>query len=71
MAHHKTSMCIERGSVDLQSKGEKIRFVFSADGEKLGEIHISAATVAFKPRNKHKLKKWSITQFVRLLEEIA
>lgn len=62
-------MRIERGSVDLQSKGERIKFIFSADGDKLGEFYISAATVAFKPKNKQKLKKWSITQFVRLLEE--
>jgi hypothetical protein len=62
-------MTIERGSVDLQSKGEKIKFVFSADGEKLGELYISAASVEFKAKNKQKLKKWSITQFVKLLEE--
>jgi hypothetical protein len=71
MAQHKTSMKIERGSVDLQSKGERIKFVFSADDEKLGELHVSAATVAFKPRGKHKMKKWSITQFVKLLEDLS
>ena len=69
MANHRTTMRIERGSVDLQSKGERIKFMFSADGEKLGEFYISAATVAFKPKNKHKPKKWSITQFVKMLEE--
>ena len=69
MANHKTMMRIERGSVDLQSKGEKIVFVFAADGEKLGELSISAATVGFKARNKQKTKKWSISQFVKLLEE--
>lgn len=70
MANHKTMMKIERGSVDLQSKGERIKFIFSADGEKLGEFFISAATVAFKAKNKQKVKKWSITQFVKILESI-
>lgn len=62
-------MRIERGSVDLQSKGEQIRFLFSADGEKLGELYITAASVGFKAKNKQKVKKWSISQFVKLLEE--
>ena len=69
MANHRTEMRIERGTVDLHSKGERIRFIFSADGDKLGELHISAATVAFKGRNKQKPKKWTVTQFVKLLEE--
>ncbi len=69
MANHRTTMQIERGSVDLQSKGERIKFIFRADDEKLGEFSISAAAVTFKGKNKQKMKKWSITRFVKMLEE--
>lgn len=69
MANHETRMTIERGSIDLQTKGERIKFLFKADGEKLGELTISAASVTFKARNKQKVKVWSVTQFVKMLEE--
>ncbi len=62
-------MTIVRGSIDLQSKGEQIMFAFAADGEKLGELYISAGSVLFRPKHKRKAIKWSITQFVKLLEE--
>jgi len=69
MANHETRMTIERGSIDLQTKGERIKFLFKADGEKLGELKISAASVTFEARNKQKSTTWSITQFVKPLEE--
>ena len=71
MSNHKTAMTIERGSLELQSKGERIKFVFVANGEKLGELRISAASVDFKARNKQKYTRWSISKFVQLLEENA
>jgi hypothetical protein len=69
MAIHKTTMTIEHGSIELQKAGEKINFILHADGEKLGELTILAASVQFKGRMQRSPKKWSMSQFVKLLED--
>lgn len=69
MATHKTTMTIERGSIELQKAGGKINFILHADGEKLGELTILAASVQFKGRMQRSPKKWSMSQFVKLLED--
>jgi hypothetical protein len=71
MAIHKTTMTIEHGSIELQKASEKVKFVLSADGEKLGELTILAASVQFKGRMQRTPKKWSMSQFVKLLEDNA
>ena len=69
MADHETMVTIEHGSIELQKKGTQIKFVFRADGDKLGELSISAGGVAFKGRHHKKETKWSSTRFIRILEE--
>ncbi|MFN6128682.1 MAG: hypothetical protein ACK6DC_20185 [Planctomycetota bacterium] len=69
MPLHKTTMTIEHGSIELQKASEKVKFVLRADGEKIGELTILAASVQFKGRNQRSSKKWSMTQFVKLLED--
>ncbi|MFN9851461.1 MAG: hypothetical protein ACK57P_06575 [Planctomycetota bacterium] len=69
MPQHKTTMTIEHGSIELQKASEKVKFVLRADGEKIGELTILAASVQFKGRNQRSSKKWSMTQFVKLLED--
>lgn len=69
MADHQTTMTIEHGSILLQKAGEKVKFELRADGEKLGELTILAASVQFRGRNQRTAKKWSMTQFAKLLED--
>lgn len=62
-------MTIVHGKIELQKASEKVKFILRADGEKLGEFFVLAASVQFKGRNQRTAKKWSISQFVKLLEE--
>ena len=70
MAKHQATMTIEHGELVLKKQSAVVNFELRADGQKLGELEISSASVTFRRYNRI-VGRWRFSRFVRMLEENA
>lgn len=70
MAKQWATMTIEHGELTLKRRSAVVNFELRADGQKLGELEISSASVTFKRYNRM-VGRWRFSRFVKVLEDNA
>jgi hypothetical protein len=68
VAKHQATMKIEHGELTLRKRSAVVNFELRADGQKLGELEISGASVTFKRFNRI-VGRWRFSRFIKMLED--